>query len=427
MRPKNPSGKAVIFLISILLGFSLLLASPEPATAPEREEMQEPFEAKMLKGMIMGGKEYLLRVFDENGGAHKYYWPEDGAFDGVLTTTYTSTALYTLLKANVIEADERISEQIPKTAGFILSMQENDNGSRAYGGFHYSYNLSGGKKDNRFVTGTNAKTIFTLLELYNITGNRTFLDSAERSADFLLTMQYSDGSMRSSKRYDRESGTWKASTGYSLLYNGQALSAFSRIYTATGDGRYLDAAETISETFLTKVGDEGCYLGDDYRERNSISSSWVVMGLLDFWRAAGNGTAKDAVFECSDDIIGRQTTDKSDDNYGRWESSFSTSGNGWISEVLSEVYLECIKSGEDCEMYKDAILISSLWIRKSGCPNENSNTGCSPDSNGGILWNEKSKYIRTDSVAHALNGYINIFGYVTDSDVEEYFRTDITP
>src|SRR5690606_15219015 len=103
---------------------------------------------------------------------------------------------------------------------------------------------------------------------------------------------------------------------------------------------------------------EGCYLGDDYRAPNPISSSWVILSLLDFARASGDPTIMETVVDCADELLDRQIDDPDDVyRHGRWMASLSSSGNGWLAEVLSELYLECPKDDPDgCARFHEAII-----------------------------------------------------------------------
>ncbi len=364
----------------------------------------------LLEQNIVQSKEYLFRVVHpEQGGVYKYYYPQQDKFDNSLRTTYTSTLFYSLLKINDFQSDKRVEELTPKITDFLFSMQETEK-QKAIGAFHYSLDLEKNEKDYHFVVGTNSKTIYTLIELYKKTGEEKYLNAARKSADWLLTMQDPDGSMKSYIRYDNEE--WYHSAKYSVLYNGQVLSALSRIYRVTGEEKYLTGAGRIADNFRETVEKQGCYVGDDYRTKNPISSSWLVMSLLDYYLASGQESYKDIVFECSNDLLKRQLRNENDIlGYGRWPGAYSTSGNGWICEVFSEVYNFCREQGrENCSPYKEAVVKSARWIIERTYTPANSYWLDNDRALGGAFWNRQERYVRTDSVAHAVNGYVNVIG-----------------
>src|SRR5690606_32563053 len=95
-------------------------------------------------------------------------------------------------------------------------------------------------------------------------------------------------------------GTWRVTERESVLYTGQVLSALSRLYEATGDARYLDGAARTAGRLVAKVEREGCYLGDDYREPNPISSSWAILSLFEFARASDDAALREVALGCAD-------------------------------------------------------------------------------------------------------------------------------
>ncbi len=369
----------------------------------------------MLLENIELGKEYLLRTIDpELGGVHKYYYALTDDWEDRLHTIYTSSTIFTLLMLYDYYGDEALWEQALDSAEFVLFMQNQDEESRAYGGFHYSYYTDTEEKEEKYVVGTTSKTIFSLLMLYERTENERYLDAAKRGADWLLTMQNTDGTMDSYIKHDDD--TWMRSTGKSFLYNGQVLSALSRMYIVTQDRNYYDAATKIATYINHEIADQGCYLGDDYREPNPISSSWAVLSLYDYYKATQDSYYKDLVYTCSDDLVSRQITDETDImRHGRWTRGYSSSGNGWLNEVLNDVYDECVTDGRECGHYKDALVNVIRWVLQSTYSEKNMYVVENPEmSLGGIFWNYDNKYVRTDSVCHGMNAYLDIVNELED-------------
>lgn len=365
---------------------------------------------ELVAQKIEEGKEYLLRMMDNKiYGVHKYYYPLDDHFEKRLHTIYTSSTLYTFLKIYDFNQDESLLKHVFNGSEFILFMQNKNTNSKHYGAFYYSYFLDTNEKEKKFVVGTTSKTIFTLLELHHRTGDPKYLESAKLGADWMVTMQNPDGSIKSYVKYDN--GKWVHSKKESYLYNGQVLSALSRIYRATGKQEYYDAAEKIAQRFSQKIEEDGCYLGDDYRPKNPISSSWVILSLFDFYKISKDKHCMNIVFNCSDELLERQINDESDLlNYGRWQGSSSTSGNGWLAEVMVEIYEFCHQENKNgCDKYKDAVIKAIAWLIPHTYSEENSALLKNPKmARGGIFWSQENKYIRTDSVCHGLNAYIGI-------------------
>lgn len=343
----------------------------------------------LLAAHVDSAARYLTHVVDpQRGGAHKFYYPNTDAFEDVLHTVYSASTALTFLKLYDKNHDARYLDLAKRATRFVLSMQ------KPSGAFSYSIDTRTGEPDDVLYVGTASKSIFTLLELHEV-------EAAKRAADWLITMQRPDGSVLSSN---------KTSKKESLLYTGQVLSALSRVYRATKDPQYLAAAARTAVYLGDKVAAKGCYLGDDYRAPNPISSSWVVMSLLDFDRATSDGHFERVVFSCADALLQRQ--DRSDDpsRNGRYSGALSSSGNGWVAEVMSETYLHCRRKGRaGCERYRDSVVAASrLLLQHTYSPANAFMTKNPAAAMGGVFWSTRDRYVRTDAVCHATNALLGV-------------------
>jgi len=407
--------KEVRFLVSFSdQSFSFIEYNGEGKELIENLVIIRSLDKELILQKIEQGKEFLLRaVHEDEHGFYKKYDTLNDDFGNRLHTVYSASIIYTLLKIYDFDKDERILEGIPDWGDFLLSMQSKD--EETYGAFHYSYYFKSKEKEPRFVVGTTALTIFTLLDLYNRTSDSKYLESAKLGGDWLTTMQKSDGWMKAYKEYKGEK--WVYGEKESLLYNGQVLSALSRLYKVTGEKRYYDAAEKIARCFTEKVEKEGCYLGDDYRSKNSISSAWVVMSLLDFYKINQDEYYKDIILECSSELLERQKQDTDEPlYYGTWDRAYSTSGNGWLAEVMVEVYKFYKEHDvEGADRFKKAVVRVTWWIIQNTYSEENTFFLKEPQKAiGGSFWNYENRYVRTDSVCHAVNAYVGIINDLED-------------
>lgn len=372
-------------------------------------------DREMLRRGIDEGEAYLLRVIDPAlGGVHKYYHAGTDTFERRLHTIYTASTVFTLLALHAHDADESLLAPIERGAQFLLSMQSVGPGLPSRGAFHYALDLVQQEREPRFVVGTTSKSIFTLIELHALTGEPGYLDAARLAADWLLTMQRPDGGVRPELRW-RPKGGWKLTETESLLYTGQVLSALSRLYAATGGETYLDGAARTAGYLAAKVARDGCYLGDDYRPPNPISSSWVILSLFDFARASGDANIKDTTLQCADELLARQIRDPDDvHRHGRWPASLSSSGAGWLAEVMSVLYLDRREDDPDraARLYEAIVLLLRLLQQYTYSP-ENSFAIKDPErARGGLFWSRHDSYVRTDSVCHGMNAYVAMIDHL---------------
>lgn len=376
------------------------------------------FDKALLARRIDEGLAYLLRVINaERGGVHKYYYAPTDTFEPRLHTIYTASTIFTLLKLQAHQKDERLPPVIDKAAKYLLSMQSREPGTRSHGGFHYSLDLQTSEPERKFVVGTTSKSIFTLLELYAIGKDKKYLDAARLAADWLLTMRQPDGRVHSYLR-QKPSGRWTVSRRESMLYTGQVLSALSRTFGVTRDPKYLEAAKQTTGYLMHRISQDGCYLGDEYRKANPISSSWAILSLLDYVKVTSDAEVQEVVFRCARELLGRQINEPADIyRHGRWRGSLSSSGNGWLAEVMAEVYLHCRKhSLPDCDPFKAAIVQVMRQLMQHTYSPENAFVAKNPEmATGGVFWNVADRYVRTDSVCHAMNAYVYMIDHLDDS------------
>ena len=371
---------------------------------------------ELILEKIKQGKEFLYRMANqEKQGFYKKYDVLDDSFEERLYTPYSASIIYTFLYIYDLEKDEEILKHMPAWGDFLLSMQNKDKEDKACGAFSYSFYLDKNEKEKRFVVGSSALSIFTLLRLYDLTDDSRYLESAKLAGDWLTTMQNPDGSMKAYLKY--LNGKWTYGEKLSLLYNGQILSSLSKLYKTTNDEKYYNTAKGIAELFAEKYEKERGYIEGEYRKKNPISNSWVVMSSIDFYKVSQNERYKKIIFELSEKILANQK-DEEDDllYYGGWGGAYSSSGIGWISEVTAETHRFCKEErGEDCDKYKQAVIKAIRWLIQSTYSEENSFFLKNPEKAiGGVFWNKLNKYVRTDSVCHALNGYIRIMDDLDD-------------
>jgi len=177
--------------------------------------------------------------------------------------------------------------------------------------------------------------------------------------------------------------------------------------------------------FAEKYETEQGYVVGEYRTENPISNSWVVMSLMDFCKAVSNERYEKIVFELSKEVALNQKNNSEDlASFGGWNGAYSSSGTGWMSEVMSETYIFCeredsyfkrVYKNESCDIYKNAVIKAVRWIIQNTYSSDNTFIVENPEmALGGVFWNEKNRYVRTDSVCHALNGYIIIFDFLDE-------------
>jgi hypothetical protein len=369
-------------------------------------------DAAAIRRSIDEGSAYLLRMIDrQRGGVHKYYRTTNDEFEDRLHTIYTASTIYTLILLHARrednQPDPRLRPAIDQAAGFLLEMQRIAPGQPGHGAFHYSLDTRSGRREPLFVVGTTSKSIFALLELHALTKDPKYLAAARLAGDWLLTMQDLDGSVVAKLELE-PGGELVEREQESTLYTGQVLSALSRLHTATADPRYLEAAARTAGHLRQKQAEQGCYVGDEYREPNPVSSSWLILALFDYAKASHDDSAHAIALTCADELLGRQIDAPAElERHGRWSGSLSSSGNGWLAEVLATLYLDCEDlDSARCVNYRDAAIRLFRLLQQHTYTPESAFVAKNPAmAIGGLYWSPADRDVRTDSVCHALNAY----------------------
>ena len=367
-------------------------------------------DTELLKNRILSQRAYLLRMMDpEMHAFFKRYDAKLDERDTDLRTIYTASSLFTLLEINSEFPDPDIDNKIVPMGEFLLMMQEKS-GENA-GAFHYSYDKKTGTKDNRFVVGTASKTIFTLLLLHQRTDNPKYLAAAVAAGNWLMTKVDTGGRVNPVLRYNKNKGKWVQLKKQSFLYSGQVLSALSRLYKATRNKAYYNKATLIANRFIEHVKKNGAFVGDDFRSPNSVSTSWMVMSLTDYAKVNRASIYRKTITRCSAELLARQANDTDDAfNHGRVVDLISSSGNGWVNEVMTVLYPFCKKENmRGCDGYKQFILNSSRWLVQNVYTPVNGFAIKNPvDADGGAIPNFLGKIVRTDAVCHGGNSLVGL-------------------
>lgn len=366
----------------------------------------------LVRNQLRESQNYLLKAM--HPVLHGFYKVYDAYWDkeeNLLRVVYSASSLMTLMNLYQFNKDPELELLFKPIADFILSNQIQE-GSQA-GAFYYGYDPTTKKRIHTAVVGTAAKTIFTLLELNHFYPNEPkYLVSAKKAGDWLLTRIAQDG--RVSPIATETQGHWQDEDKQSLLYSGQVLSALSRLYKETHDARYYEGATKIAKQFLQLVDDQGPILGDKYRPANSISSSWVMMSLIDYAKTNKNPITFNTIERVAQAILVKQITRRDDIfNNGRYLDVMTSSGNGWINEVMANMYDFCKKNSlSNCHNYRDAIILNSRWLIQNAYSLENTYNVRNPEKAiGGLITHFSSPTARTDAVCHAVNSFIALLNF----------------
>ena len=366
-------------------------------------------DRERVKTQIKQSKAYLLRAINRDySGVYKFYDADQDTSEKLLRTTYSATTLNTLIRLNQFQKDIELQSYFDGMAQFLLDRQLTS-GPNA-GGFDYGVDPQTNEETCRVVVGTTSKTLFTLLQLHQMTPEEEkYFKAAQSAGDWLLKMIQEDGKV--TPVAECTNNEWTYSDKQSILYSGQVVSALSRLYAITNKTKYLDAAKLVAGHLIREVGLHGALVGDDYRPANSVSSSWIMMALIDLAKVDPTPVYKKTILQIGDVLLERQINQADDAyNHGRYLDAMTTSGNGWINEVMGEMvpFCEQQKLG-NCEQYRDAVRKTSRWLLQNTYNENNTYALANPkQAIGGFINNFTTQKVRTDAVSHGLNSLLSM-------------------
>ncbi|MCC5792614.1 MAG: hypothetical protein JJT82_08430 [Legionellaceae bacterium] len=254
-----------------------------------------------------------------------------------------------------------------------------------------------------------------MLNLYALQGNTRDLQAAQNAGDWLVTKIKADGQVTHTGRCQQ--GTWQYSTKQSFLYAGQMLSALSRLYSVTKHPAYYQGATKIAQRLLAQVEKQQAFVGDDFRAPNTISTSWATLALMDYAKINPAPVYRQRMEQTADALLARQMTNQQDVyNYGRYWDTMTSSGNGWINEVMGELYPFCVQQNmSHCGRYREAMILTTRWLMQNAYTAANSYNIPNPQQAiGGFIRNYIDHSVRIDAVCHGVNSLLSLMQITSD-------------
>lgn len=226
---------------------TLLIACLSWLTALPHALAADAFTADELLGRANAAGEYFVRITDARG---QFVYVEDPV-KGVMNNDYnmlrhagTTWAMYELYEVN---RDEALLAAADRALSFLMShMDPFGDGRRGKAMVLVS-------EDHSVKIGGNGLAILALTAHARATGSRIHLPLAERLGEWLTRVQDADGRF---KVHIIDWPTQKPRDFRSEYYDGEAAFGLVRLYMATNDRRWLDAAEKAVHHLIT-VRDAG--------------------------------------------------------------------------------------------------------------------------------------------------------------------------
>lgn len=193
--------------------------------------------------------DYLIREQDDDGAWRKNLGKY--ASQKMETYSYNTRTAWSLIRLHSVTKENRYRQAAVRNIEFALEQQTEN-------GWFRNNCLS---DPARPLLHTIAYCIRGILETGIATGNRIYVEAAQKAADALLAKQRTDGSLAG--RFDdrwREAVSWSCLTG-----DAQTAIIWGRLYQQTGDARYREgmtrANSYLMGVQLTRTGNPNLFGG----------------------------------------------------------------------------------------------------------------------------------------------------------------------
>lgn len=199
--------------------------------------------ADTLRAAALSGAQYLVRhlneagryIYETNLATGKSTNPDKGPYS---LPRHAGTT-YFLAEVLRVTGDDDFREPTERAIGHLAELvSEGGCKGRTADGREFACVVDRGRPTASL--GSSALAVVALAEYQRATGDARHAALAARLGEWILSMQRPDGSFR--HRYDVASGR-PDEDAMLLYFSGEAALALARMHAVTGDRRYLDAAE----------------------------------------------------------------------------------------------------------------------------------------------------------------------------------------
>lgn len=279
-------------------------------------------------------------------------------------------------------------------------------------------NLAGFELGDKSSLGVNAATLRALLNIpeeFKTLRDRTMAASL---ANLLEAMQDEDGRFYTYYYQVRER---KMPEGQARNYVGQALVALMKMYRYNGDKRWLAAAEKGYAKVLADTGDD------------RILNGWSLMAGAMLAEIDGKEQYRDRVFAEADALVKQQFDENAP--YPDYAGGFNnvtppqTDSTAIRANMLSAAYSLALKVGDSIrsERYADALVKAAWFIAGQQYRTENSYYLVKPEEAlGGFRENMISDRLRIDYTANSMTAIAGALDVIAQRENKRFLKSGPT-
>jgi hypothetical protein len=210
-----------------------------------------------------------------------------------------------------------------------------------------------------FLFGKKAKLggislpMLTMLKIRQLTGTTEYDKILTKLANMILFLQekYNTGQYKSTYVYLGDYEYEKNSGWESRIYPGEALYALAGMYQTFGDTRYKESMDWALEF----------YYGEKWKSHAFLP--WTISAFTSLYRQTGEQKYVDYVFFLSDQLLTQQNLDADDEVYGSFHSLPSANTGSYMEGLTDAIHIARLVGDKGrLQVYQERAKMGYRWL-----------------------------------------------------------------
>ena len=239
--------------------------------------------------------------------------------------------------------------------------------------------------------------MLTMLKIRQLTGTSEFDEILMKLANMILFLQkkYNTGQFKSTYVYRGDYEYEKNSGWESKIYPGEALFALAEMYRSFGDVRYKKSMDWALEF----------YYGEQWKSHAFIP--WTISAYASLYEQTGEPKYADYVFFLGDQLLTKQNVDGNDETYGSFHRKPSANTGGYLEGLADAIYIARLTGDEKrTKVYQERAKMGYRWLFMLQYGESDIKDLKRPEmARGGVRKSLQNSQLRIDNTQHAISSF----------------------
>ena len=239
--------------------------------------------------------------------------------------------------------------------------------------------------------------MLTMLKIRQLTGTTEFDAILTKLANMILFLQekYNTGQYKSTYVYLGDYEHEKNSGWESRIYPGEALYALAGMYQAFGDIRYKQSMDWALEF----------YYGEKWKSHAFLP--WTISAFASLYEQTGEQKYANYVFFLSDQLLTQQNLEADDEAYGSFHSVPSANTGSYMEGLGDAIHVaRLIKDEERLWLYQERAKMGYRWLLMLQYGESDASALKRPNmAQGGFRKTLTNSRLRIDNTQHAISSF----------------------